>query len=149
MVLPVGDGLPFAGQARGDGEGGVDERDLDVPVMVGAPLDERQSGQDPFGVGEVLAPRRRWVVGCLWAGPRFRSRPRFGVSSTGRGRSSSGGNFALQRSRRLAGIPGKVAVVLSCDVGAAITIGIIVGLPTLTRDVRTLVAVSGIVIGAP
>jgi hypothetical protein len=44
-------------------------------------------------------------------------------------------------------LPGAtVAVVVSRGVGAAITIGIIVGLPTLTRDVRTLVAVSGIVI---
>jgi putative ABC transport system permease protein len=50
--------------------------------------------------------------------------------------------------RRLRDLPGAtIAVVLSCDVGAANTIGIIVGLPTLTRDVRTLVAVSGIVIG--
>ena len=51
-------------------------------------------------------------------------------------------------SRRLRDLPGApVAVVLSCGAGAAVTIGIIVGLPTLTRDVRTLVAVSGIVIG--
>jgi hypothetical protein len=47
--------LPFARQARGDREGGVDERDLDVAVRLGAPLDERQRGQDPFSVGEVLA----------------------------------------------------------------------------------------------
>jgi hypothetical protein len=33
----------------------VDERDLDVAVTVGTPLDERQGGQDPFGVGEVLS----------------------------------------------------------------------------------------------
>src|SRR5262249_3212370 len=45
-------------------------------------------------------------------------------------------------------LPGATSSVgLSCGAGAAITIGIIVGLPTLTRDVRTLVAVSGIVIG--
>jgi putative ABC transport system permease protein len=37
--------------------------------------------------------------------------------------------------------------VLSCAAGAAVAIGIIVGLPTLSRDVRTLVAVSGIVLG--
>lgn len=38
-------------------------------------------------------------------------------------------------------------VALSCAAGAAVAIGIIVGLPTLSRDVRTLVAVSGIVMG--
>jgi putative ABC transport system permease protein len=52
--------------------------------------------------------------------------------------------------RRLRDLPGAtVAVVLSCDVGAAITIGIILGLPTLTRDVRTLVAVSASSSAAP
>jgi putative ABC transport system permease protein len=39
------------------------------------------------------------------------------------------------------------SVVLSCFCGASVAIGVIVGLPTLTRDVRTLVAVSGIVLG--
>lgn len=39
------------------------------------------------------------------------------------------------------------AVVTACGAGAFISIGIIVGLPTLTRDARTLVAVSGIVLG--
>jgi putative ABC transport system permease protein len=39
------------------------------------------------------------------------------------------------------------SVVLACFCGAAVSIGVIVGLPTLTRDVRTLVAVSGIVLG--
>jgi putative ABC transport system permease protein len=39
------------------------------------------------------------------------------------------------------------SVVLACAAGAGITIGIIVGMPVLTRDVRTLVAVSGIVFG--
>lgn len=39
------------------------------------------------------------------------------------------------------------SVVLSCLVGGSVAIGVIVGLPTLTRDVRTLVAVSGIVLG--
>jgi putative ABC transport system permease protein len=38
-------------------------------------------------------------------------------------------------------------VALACGAGAAVAIGIIVGLPTLSRDVRTLVAVSGIVLG--
>ncbi|MCW2527557.1 MAG: hypothetical protein JWM76_2417 [Pseudonocardiales bacterium] len=40
------------------------------------------------------------------------------------------------------------AVLISCGSGAATAITIIVGLPTLDRNVRTLVAVSGIVIGA-
>jgi hypothetical protein len=40
----------------------MDERDLDVAVPVGAPLDERQSGQDPFGIDEVLSRG----AGCLW-----------------------------------------------------------------------------------
>jgi putative ABC transport system permease protein len=39
------------------------------------------------------------------------------------------------------------AVALSCAAGASVTIGIIVGLPVLSRDVRTLVAASGIVLG--
>jgi putative ABC transport system permease protein len=39
------------------------------------------------------------------------------------------------------------SVVLACFCGAVVAIGVIVGLPTLTRDVRTLVAVSGIVLG--
>lgn len=39
------------------------------------------------------------------------------------------------------------AVIASIAAGAGVTIAIIVGLPSLTRDVRTLVAVSGIVIG--
>lgn len=50
--------------------------------------------------------------------------------------------------RRIAVHPGALrATVLACAAGAAVTIGIIVGLPTLSRDVRTLVAVSGIVLG--
>ena len=40
------------------------------------------------------------------------------------------------------------AVIISCFAGASVTIAIIVGLPTLSRDVRTLVAVCGIVFGA-
>jgi putative ABC transport system permease protein len=39
------------------------------------------------------------------------------------------------------------AVLLSCGAGSALTIGLIVGAPILSRDVRTLVAVSGIVFG--
>ncbi len=50
--------------------------------------------------------------------------------------------------RRLRGHPNALRnVVVSCAAGSALTITIIVGLPTLTRDVRTLVAVSGIIIG--
>jgi len=40
------------------------------------------------------------------------------------------------------------AVVISCAAGSGVVIAVIVGLPTLDRNVRTLVAVSGIVIGA-
>ena len=47
--------LRVRGEARGDGQRRVDERDLDVPIPLGAPLDERQGGEDPFGVGEVLS----------------------------------------------------------------------------------------------
>ncbi|UQX87602.1 ABC transporter permease [Jatrophihabitans telluris] len=39
------------------------------------------------------------------------------------------------------------AVVLACFAGAGVSIAIIVGAPVLSRDVRTLVAVSGIVFG--
>ncbi len=39
------------------------------------------------------------------------------------------------------------AVLASCFTGAAVVIAIIVALPTLDRDVRTFVAVSGIVLG--
>jgi putative ABC transport system permease protein len=39
------------------------------------------------------------------------------------------------------------SVVLACGGGASVTIALVVGLPMLQRDVRTLVAVSGIVIG--
>ena len=39
------------------------------------------------------------------------------------------------------------AVVLSCAAGSVVTIGLVVGVPILSRDVRTLVAVSGIVFG--
>jgi hypothetical protein len=60
--LPIEDGLPFAGQPRGDRERGVDECDLDVAVSVGAPLDEGQGGgEDPFGVGEVLSRGAGWL----------------------------------------------------------------------------------------
>ncbi|MDT0263038.1 ABC transporter permease [Jatrophihabitans lederbergiae] len=51
-------------------------------------------------------------------------------------------------SRRLRGAEGALtAVVLSCGAGAAVVIAIIVGLPTLDRNVRNFVAVSGIVLG--
>jgi putative ABC transport system permease protein len=50
--------------------------------------------------------------------------------------------------RRLAGTPGAGrAVAIACAAGSAVTIGLICGLPVLDRSVRTLVAVSGIVIG--
>jgi putative ABC transport system permease protein len=39
------------------------------------------------------------------------------------------------------------SVVIACFAGAFVAIAIIVGFPTLSRDVRTLVAVSGIVLG--
>lgn len=51
-------------------------------------------------------------------------------------------------SRRLAEFPGaRRAVALACIAGAAPTVGLIVGGPVLDRNVRDLVAVSGIVIG--
>jgi len=50
--------------------------------------------------------------------------------------------------RRLRGLDGSAgAVVVACGAGAAVTIGLICGLPVLDRSVRTLVAVSGIVVG--
>ncbi|HET6877812.1 MAG TPA: ABC transporter permease [Jatrophihabitans sp.] len=50
--------------------------------------------------------------------------------------------------RRLRAHAGALAAVaLSCAAGATVSIGIIVGLPVLSRDVRTLVAASGIVLG--
>ena len=50
--------------------------------------------------------------------------------------------------RRLRELPGSaMAVVVACGCGAAVTVGLIVGLPILDRSVRTLVAVSGIVVG--
>jgi putative ABC transport system permease protein len=50
--------------------------------------------------------------------------------------------------RRLRGLdrPGW-SVVAACGAGAAVSVGLICGLPILDRSVRTLVAVSGIVIG--
>jgi putative ABC transport system permease protein len=54
----------------------------------------------------------------------------------------------LTSARRLRGRPGALrAVLLSCGLGSGLTIGLIVGVPILSRDVRTLVAVSGIVFG--
>lgn len=50
--------------------------------------------------------------------------------------------------RRLRAHAGALAAVaVSCAAGATVTIAIIVGLPVLSRDVRTLVAASGIVLG--
>jgi len=50
--------------------------------------------------------------------------------------------------RRLRELPGSaLAVVVACGCGAALTAGLIVGMPILDRSVRTLVAVSGIVVG--
>src|SRR5207302_3827844 len=51
-------------------------------------------------------------------------------------------------SRRLKGFEraGR-AVALACGAGAVVAIGLICGLPILDRSVRTLVAVSGIVVG--
>jgi putative ABC transport system permease protein len=50
--------------------------------------------------------------------------------------------------RRLRAHSGALAAVaVSCWCGASVSIGVIVGLPVLTRDVRTLVAVAGIVFG--
>ena len=54
----------------------------------------------------------------------------------------------LTAARRLSAHRGALAAVAtSCAAGAVVTIGIVVGLPVLSRDVRTLVAVSGIVLG--
>jgi putative ABC transport system permease protein len=50
--------------------------------------------------------------------------------------------------RRLRSQPGSQrAVLIAVAAGSGVAIGIIVGLPTLSRDVRTLVAVAGIVFG--
>jgi putative ABC transport system permease protein len=50
--------------------------------------------------------------------------------------------------RRLRGFSGAGrAVLLACGAGAAVSIGLICGLPVLDRSVRTLVAVSGIIVG--
>jgi hypothetical protein len=46
----------------------VDERDLDVALTVGSPLDKRQRDQDPFGVGEVLT-RSAELLWCAVHGP--------------------------------------------------------------------------------
>ena len=54
----------------------------------------------------------------------------------------------LTATRRLRGSEHALrAVLLGCGAGSVVTVGVIVGLPTLDRDLRTLVAVSGIVIG--
>ena len=50
--------------------------------------------------------------------------------------------------RRLRELPGATpAVAVACGCGAAVTVGLIVGIPILDHSVRTLVAVSGIVVG--
>jgi putative ABC transport system permease protein len=50
--------------------------------------------------------------------------------------------------RRLRGFPGAAwKVAAACGAGALVTVGLICGLPVLDRSVRTLVAVSGIVVG--
>jgi putative ABC transport system permease protein len=50
--------------------------------------------------------------------------------------------------RRLAGhAHAGRAVALACGLGAVVAVGIVAGLPTLARDLRTLVAASGIVLG--
>jgi putative ABC transport system permease protein len=50
--------------------------------------------------------------------------------------------------RRLRGFAGaRRAVTLACGAGAVVAVGLICGLPVLDRSVRTLVAVSGIVVG--
>ena len=49
--------------------------------------------------------------------------------------------------RRLGRSDVLMPVAISCGAGALVVIGLIVGLPVLTRDVRTLIAVSGIVFG--
>ncbi len=56
---------------------------------------------------------------------------------------------ATRRLRGMRGVDQFVgrAVVIGCGAGATVAIGVICGLPTLDRSTRTLVAVSGIVIG--
>jgi putative ABC transport system permease protein len=50
--------------------------------------------------------------------------------------------------QRLRGFPlAAWAVARSCGAGAVVAIGVVLGIPMLQRNVRTLVAVSGIVIG--
>jgi hypothetical protein len=73
--------------ARGDRERGVDERDLDIAVTVGSPLDERQGGEDPFGVGEVLTRGSRWLW-CAVHGPDLVSGQGPVVEFAARGRSA-------------------------------------------------------------
>jgi len=69
---------------RRDRQRGVDERDLDAAIPLGGPPDERQGGQDPFGVCEVLA--RPALGGWLFMGRApSRSTPRLGAQNTGRG----------------------------------------------------------------
>jgi hypothetical protein len=56
------------GEARGDGQRGVGERDLDVAVTVGSRAAERQSGKEAFSVGEVLSRGGGWLWCASHAG---------------------------------------------------------------------------------
>jgi hypothetical protein len=58
----------FAENTRSDRRRGVDERDRDVAIPLGAPADKWQGGQDPFGVGKVSPAGWVIVVCCSWAG---------------------------------------------------------------------------------
>jgi len=58
--LPVGDGLPFADHIRGDREGGVDERDLDVPVTLGPAV--RRVRLKKLNHTEAVEPRRDALI---------------------------------------------------------------------------------------
>jgi len=68
--------------ASGDGQNSMDERDLDLAVPLGAPLDERQGGQGPFCVGEVLSPAAMGGCGVLCMGrpPESVKAPGLGVA---------------------------------------------------------------------
>jgi hypothetical protein len=89
MTGPSCDGVPFArlDDGGGDGQDGMHERNLDVTITVGAPLDKQQGGQDPFGVGEVLPRRGAGWLWCAVHGPdSVRSRPGVRAHYTAPGR---------------------------------------------------------------
>jgi hypothetical protein len=71
--------FPFAGVdvASGDGQNSMDERDLDLAVPLGVPLDERAGRPRPVRRRRSALPRQ-WVVVvcCAWADLLSRSRPR-------------------------------------------------------------------------